>query len=135
METREINYSGVFDQPTGFGVRPAVIVIDFILAYVTPGAPFYAKGVVDAVASSVPLLKAARAASVPIIYTKVLYHRSGSDGGLFAKKVPALRQLIEGEPMAGIVPELAPRPEDLVVIKNYPSAFLDRKSTRLNSSH
>src|SRR3546814_4134033 len=25
--------------------------------------------------------------------------------------------------MAGIVPELAPRPEDLVVIKNYPSAF------------
>src|SRR3546814_19066186 len=113
METREINYSGVFDQPTGFGVRPAVIVIDFILAYVTPGAPFYAKGVVDAVASSVPLLKAARAASVPIIYTKVLYHRSGSAGVLFVTKVPALPQLDEGEPMAGLVPQLAHPPRQL----------------------
>lgn len=60
---------------------------------------------------------------MPIIYTKVLYHPSGQDGGLFVKKVPALRKLVPGEPLAEIHPRIAPAPEDLVVVKNYPSCF------------
>lgn len=123
METRESNYQGVFDQHTGFGVRPAVIVIDFIRAYTTPGAAFHAAGVVSAVAATVPLLAAARAAGVPVIYTRVLYHPSGVDGGLFVKKVPALRLLVEGEPLADIDPLIPPRANELIIVKNYPSAF------------
>ena len=122
-ETRETNYQGVFDTRLGFGKKPAVIVIDFIRAYTTPGAPFFGQGVVDAVDHSVPLLAAARKAKVPIIYTKVLYHPSGMDGGLFVKKVPALRMLVEGEPLAEIDPKIPPAPEDLVIVKNYPSCF------------
>ena len=122
-ETRETNYEGVFDTRLGFGKKPAVIVIDFIRAYTTPGAPFFGQGVVDAVDHSVPLLAAARKAKVPIIYTKVLYHPSGMDGGLFVKKVPALRMLVEGEPLAEIDPKIPPAPEDLVIVKNYPSCF------------
>ena len=123
MQTRESNYSGVFSTPLGFGERPAVVVIDFILAYTTPGKPLFAQGVVDAVKASVPLLAAARAAQVPIIYTKVLYHPSGQDGGLFIRKVPVLRTMVEGEPMTEIVPDLPPHKDDLVIVKNYPSAF------------
>ena len=123
METREANYQGVFDQRIGFGARAAVVVIDFIRAYTTPGAAFYAAGVVSAVDATVPLLAAARDARVPVIYTKVLYHRSGSDGGLFVRKVPALRVLVEGEPLGDIDPRIPPRDEDLVIVKNYPSAF------------
>ena len=130
-ETRESNYTGVFDTATGYGNRPAVLVIDFIRAYTTEGAPFFGQGVVDAVAHSVPLLEAARKARVPVIYTKVLYHPSGIDGGLFVKKVPALRMLVEGEPLAEIDPSIAPEPEDLVIIKNYPSPFF---GTSLNST-
>jgi maleamate amidohydrolase len=70
-----------------------------------------------------PSIASARAALVPVIYTKVLFHSSGADGGLFVRKVPALRGLVAGEPLAEIDPSIAPRPEDLVVIKNYPSAF------------
>jgi maleamate amidohydrolase len=99
-ENREQNYEGVFDTNIGFGTRPAVIVIDFVNAYTTKGAPFFGQGVVDAVDHSVPLLAAARTARVPIIYTKVLYHPSGMDGGLFVKKVPALRALVAGELLA-----------------------------------
>jgi maleamate amidohydrolase len=122
-QTRESNYKGVFDSRIGFGERPAVLVIDFIKAYTTPGAAFFGQGVVDGVEATVGLLAAARAAKVPIIYTKVLYHPSGMDGGLFVKKVPALRTLIAGEPLAEIDPRISPAPEDLVIVKNYPSCF------------
>jgi maleamate amidohydrolase len=121
--TREENYRGVFDGRIGFGSRPALLVIDFTLAYTTPGAPFFAPGVVAAVAETVALLDAARAAGVPVIYTKVLYHPSGRDGGMFMRKVPALALLVAGNPLAEIDPVVAPRPEDIVLVKQYPSPF------------
>ncbi|MFW5834959.1 MAG: isochorismatase family protein [Pseudomonadota bacterium] len=122
-ETRETNYRGVFDTAIGFGQRPAVIVIDFTNAYTTEGSPFFAEGVVRAVDATVDLLAVARKTGVPIIYTKVVYHPSGVDGGLFVKKVPALRKLVPGEPMAEIDPKVAPTDADLVIVKQYPSAF------------
>jgi len=123
METREENYKGVFDNRLGFGLRCAVVVIDFIKAYTTPGAPFYAPGVVSAVQASVGLLATARRAGVPIIYTKVVYHPSGADGGLFVQKVPALRTLVEDAPLGVIDPKITPEAGDLVIAKNYPSGF------------
>ena len=122
-QSRETNYQGVFDNRIGFGERPCVLAIDFINAYTTKGAAFFGQGVVDAVEATVGLLAAARQAKVPIIYTKVLYHPSGIDGGLFVKKVPALRKLVAGEPLAEIDPRIPPAPEDLVIVKNYPSCF------------
>lgn len=108
----------------GFGARPALLVIDFIKAYTTPGSPLYAApGVPDAVRASVPLLAAARAAAVPLIYTTVAYAPDGRDGGIFVRKVPALLGLTRDAPLAQIVDELAPRPDDLVVEKKYASAF------------
>jgi maleamate amidohydrolase len=122
-ETREVSYKGVFDGRIGFGERPCVLVVDFINAYTTKAAVFFAQGVVDAVQATVGLLAAARRARVPIIYTKVLYHPSGMDGGLFIKKVPALRKFVAGEPLTDIDPRIPPAPEDLVIVKNYPSCF------------
>lgn len=108
----------------GFGARPAVLVIDFIKAYTTPGSPLYAApGVPDAVRASVPVLDAARAMGVPLIYTMVTYAPDGRDGGIFVKKVPALRGLTREAPIAQIVDELAPQPGDLVIEKKYASAF------------
>jgi len=121
--SREENYSGVFDNRLGFGERPVIIVIDFIRAYTVKGAPFFAEAVVDAVDATVGLLAAARRAGVPIIYSKVLYHPSGRDGGLFVRKVPALRMLVPGEPLAEIDPKIPPSDDDLVIVKNYPSCF------------
>src|SRR5258705_2304458 len=117
------NYGGVFDGTMGFGKSPAVIVVDFIRAYTEPGSPLYAPAVVEAVKSTMPLLKAARQKGVPVVYTRVLYHASGVDGGLFVRKVPALRRMVEGEPLADIVPELPPGPDDVVLIKQYASSF------------
>jgi maleamate amidohydrolase len=117
------NYSGVFDSHMGFGRAPAIIVVDFIRAYTEPGSPLYAPAVVEAVKATAPLLKAAREKGVPIIYTRVVYHQSGADGGLFVRKVPALRRMVEGEPLSEIVPELPPAPDDVILIKQYASSF------------
>jgi maleamate amidohydrolase len=117
------NYRGVFDSALGVGKRPAVIVIDFIRAYTEPGSPLYAEPVVAAVAATGPLLDLARRKRIPVIYTRVLYHKDGLDGGLFVRKVPVLRRMVEGEPLAEIVPELPPAPGDVVLVKQYASAF------------
>ncbi|MEJ5224930.1 MAG: N-carbamoylsarcosine amidohydrolase, partial [Anaerolineales bacterium] len=116
-------YQGVFDGRIGFGSRPAVLVIDFINAYTTPGSPLYAPDVVTAVRETVDLLALARCKDVPVIYTKVLYNKNYRDGGIFVQKVPVLKTLVEGEPLAEIVPELPPAETDVILVKQYASAF------------
>jgi maleamate amidohydrolase len=117
------NYRGVFDTRLGFGLRPALLVVDFVNAYTTEGADLYAPAVVTAVAETAPLLTLARQKQIPVIYTQVLYHPHGLDGGIFVQKVPSLRQFVPGNPLAEIVPTLAPQPSDLILTKQYASAF------------
>ncbi len=117
------NYAGVFDGAVGLGRSPALLIIDFVNAYTTPGAPLFAQGVVEAVEATAPLLARAREAGIPVIFTRVEFHPSGLDGGLFVKKVPVLRALVQGEPLGDIVPQLAPRADELVIVKNYASCF------------
>ncbi|NWF70454.1 MAG: isochorismatase family protein [Chloroflexi bacterium] len=123
MSELQNNYRGVFDGRLGFGRKPALLVVDFVNAYTTPGAALYAPPVADAVKETVDVLALARAKHVQVIYTRVIYAAHGRDGGIFVQKVPILRQMVEGEPLADIVPELSPTPEDIIINKQYASAF------------
>lgn len=123
MSDLKQNYSGVFDGRLGFGRKPAIIVVDFINAYTTEGSPLFAQGVVEAVGETVDLLNLAREKGVKVIYTQVMYNNNGLDGGLFVQKVPILLTMVEGEPMADIVPELPPNSADVIIKKQYASAF------------
>jgi maleamate amidohydrolase len=123
MSDLHTNYQGVFDGRIGFGRKPALLIIDFINAYTTPGSPLYAPDVVCAVAETADLLVSARQRGVPVIFTRVIYSRSGRDGGIFVQKVPVLRRMVEGEPLADIVPALSPAPDDVILNKQYASAF------------
>ena len=134
QESLQENYSGVFDTRVGFGKKPAVAVVDFINAYTTPGSPLYAEPVVDAVQETVALLELARSKGVLVIYTRVVYASHGMDGGIFLQKVPALRKMVEGEPLAEIVPELPPTPQDVVINKQYASAFFGTSLAALLTS-
>ena len=73
----------------GWGSRPAVVVVDVCRAYLDPDSPLYA-GVEDALASVGRLVEAARAAGVPVIWTRVEYEPGGADGGVFYEKVASL---------------------------------------------
>jgi maleamate amidohydrolase len=115
--------TGAFDGHLAFGARPALIVIDVVRAYVEPGSPLYGVPFVTALKPIGRLIAAARAHGIPVIYTNVVYQQDGGDGGLFYRKVPALRVFDAGSPLARFPEEIAPESHDIVVSKQYASAF------------
>jgi maleamate amidohydrolase len=124
MTTAEDNYAGVWGNRVGFGQRPALLLIDFMQGYTTQGAPLFAPGVVEAVAQSVDLLAAARARGIPVIHTNIRYHPGHfADGGMWVKKAPVMKDMVEGSPLAAFCPEVLPLPTEVVLTKQYASAF------------
>jgi maleamate amidohydrolase len=117
------NYKGVWDGRIGFGAAPALLVIDFMKGYTTPGSPLYAPGVVSAVQESVAIVAAARAASIPVLHTIIRYHADFADGGTWVRKAPVMRSMVDGNPFAEICDEVTPLPGELVIRKQYASAF------------
>lgn len=105
-----------------FGERPALLIVDVVMAYLRPASPLYA-GVEAALASNERLAAAARATGVPVIFTNVVYDAGGIDGGMFFRKVPALKAFMRGSPDGAFPDSLQPRGSELVVSKQYPSAF------------
>lgn len=111
-----------FGGELGFGARPALIVVDFAMAYLEPSSPLYA-GVEAALEVNIVLAQAARAAGAPVVFTRVEYQPGGVDGGWFYKKVRALACFDAGNPLGDFHPRLTPQAQDIVVTKQYPSAF------------
>jgi maleamate amidohydrolase len=108
---------------TGFGERPAVLVIDMAVAFNDPAYKVGADqtAAVEAIAE---LLPAARKAGAPVYYTTTAYHPDGRDAGMFARKVPALLELQLGDEGVEIDPRLAPAEGEHVIIKKHSSSFL-----------
>jgi maleamate amidohydrolase len=124
-ETLDQNYgrAGYHAKQT-WGTRPALLLIDFAQAYYEPTSPLYGgEGCVTARDHAVELVKAARAADTPIIFTEVEYQRGGADGGAFYSKVPALSCFDTGNTLASLVDGLTVEKNDLLITKQYPSAF------------
>jgi maleamate amidohydrolase len=116
------NYANVYDTRIGFGHKPALILVDFVEAYFDKSCDLYA-GVEDTLASAIRVRDAARKAGILIIYTNVVYHKSGINGGRFYQKAAPLRYFLEGSPMGAWPKGLLPADNELVVSKQYPSAF------------
>lgn len=116
------NYKGVFDNRIGFGKRPAMLLIDFVEAYFDKTCPLYAN-VEDNLASALRILEHARIVDIPIIYTNVVYHENMADAGVFYKKVKVLENFKKGSPMGAWPKGLKPIGGELVISKQYPSAF------------
>jgi maleamate amidohydrolase len=114
---------GAFDGHLAFGAHPALIVIDVVRAYVDPTSPLCAPAFVAALPIIARLVEAARARGVPVIFTNVVYQQGGADGGLFYRKVPALRVFDQGSALGAFPAELGPAPGEIVVTKQYASAF------------
>ena len=111
-----------FGQRIGFGANPALVVVDFTVGF--NDAEVFGGGNIDAaVKRTVGLLEAARGAGLPVVFTRIVYAGDGSDAGIFCLKVPRLGELTEDSAIGQIVPELAPKPGEIVLRKRQPSAF------------
>ncbi|MGI4838187.1 MAG: isochorismatase family protein [Janthinobacterium lividum] len=123
LSNLDIDYARAgFGGRLSVGAKPALLVIDVVMAYLEPASPLYA-GVEAALAANERLVQAARAAGIPVIFTNVVYQHGGLDGGQFFRKVPALKAFEAGSAMGAFAPSLQPLASELVVSKQYPSAF------------
>lgn len=124
-ESLAANYArGGFGKTLTPGRRPALLVIDFVRAYLVKDSPLYA-GVEQAQADCAVLLKAARSSGIPVLHTNVVYQVGGRDGGVFFRKVPALSCFEAGAhpELAAFAEGLEPLPGETVISKQYASAF------------
>ena len=106
------------------GQRPALIVVDFVMAYLKPGSPLYAGDETTRDACAV-LLRAARDAGIPVLHTNVRFQAGGRDGGVFFRKLPALGCFADGaDPeLSRFDQALEPAVGETVITKQYASAF------------
>ncbi|GGO62925.1 maleamate amidohydrolase [Roseovarius pacificus] len=124
MTSATENYAGVWGGAIGFGKRPSLIMIDFMKGYTTAGSPLFAPGVVDAVLASRDLLNSARENGVPVIHTDIRYFDPDfRDGGRWLEKSPVMKNMKVGAPLAEFCDEVAPLDGELVLTKQYASAF------------
>ncbi|MGI9329278.1 MAG: N-carbamoylsarcosine amidohydrolase [Gammaproteobacteria bacterium] len=124
MATQETNYEGVWDGRLGFGEKAAVISIDLLQGYTTEGSALYAPGVVECVKQMPDFLALVRAKGVPLIHTQVRYTTPNyEDGGVWIKKAPVLKDLVEGNPYAEFCEGVEPHEGEVLITKQYASAF------------
>jgi maleamate amidohydrolase len=113
-----------FGGQLAWGEKPALVLVDPVLAYLDPDCPLYAgQSAHDALAAMVALRAMAHEHAIPVVLTGVSFQKGGVDGGLFFKKVPALKHFEVGSPVAAFPEALTPGPTDIVIMKNYASAF------------
>jgi nicotinamidase-related amidase len=113
-----------FGRTLSFGVKPALLVIDFVEAYIAADSPLCA-GVESAREAAVRLLQAARTARLPVIHTCVEYEPGGRNGGVFFRKVGALSCFERGKhpEWCGFARGLEPVAGETRIAKQYASAF------------
>ena len=111
-----------YGRSTEFGMRPCVLVVDMCAAYFTNGSPLDL-GQPSVVESSKQIVAAARAAGVPVVWTRVEFEPGGANGGVWYEKVSALESFDRGNPLAAWLPGLEPDDGDLVITKQHASGF------------
>ena len=111
-----------FGQRLGFGEKAALLIVDFVKGFTEPDV-FGGGNISEAIRNTAPVLDCARRNRVPIAFTRIIYADDQSDAGVFAEKVPKLKDLTRDNPLSHIVSELEPRPGEYVIDKTEASSF------------
>jgi maleamate amidohydrolase len=131
---RAVLARGRFAQRMGFGAKPAIVVIDAQRYMVGE------RGIRDerypsscgeigwlAVDRIAAILDAGRAAGVPVFLTRFALDASGNDIGVYGRKRAFMKErddwCVDGTLGAELLPEVGPKPGDIVFVKKKPSGF------------
>ena len=115
-----------FSSRSGYGTRPALLIVDFINGFTDPGTGLGGDYGAE-LAVTAKLLAGFRARALPVFFTTVAYEPHLRDGGQFVAKVPALSILVKGSTWVKVDERIRPRPSEQVVLKKYASAFFDTR--------
>ncbi len=106
----------------GFGSRPAVVVVDYIVGFTDPDSPL-AGDFANELRATRSLLNAMRRRAFPVLFTTTAYDKAMTEAGVFVRKVPSLAVLQRGSRWVAIDPSLKRRKGEVVIEKQYASAF------------
>ncbi len=112
---------GYGSRPIGFGARIGVVVVDFQRGFTDPAFPMAGAPMVEAaVAATVPLMRAAKRAGLPVIACV-----NGYDSPRAAPhwKAAPVFELLAGTPAVELDPRIAEAGPDVVLMKSAPSIF------------
>lgn len=113
-------HHGIFQGKFGFGVQPALIVIDMAYGWTDAAYAGGSARLDGAIAAIQQLLPVARAKNVPVIYTTSPY----SDKPQFKSAADYSPQFRRWDRRACAIDErVQPRPDEYVVVKEHASAF------------
>ena len=113
----------------GFGQKPALVVIDLALWWTKPDKPPMGSHVDPIVEATCVLLKAARAAGIPIIFTTYDYDPADPLTPHERKCTPTITPKDAG--LMDLDPRLERRDDERIIRKKYASAF---KNTNLHEN-
>lgn len=122
MSTLDLYRSRGLGSRVGFGSRPAVIVVDYIVGFTDPKSPL-AGDFSRELRATKSLLNAMRRRGAPVFFTTTAYDKAMTEAGVFVRKVPSLSVLQRGSRWVEIDPSLKRRLAELVIEKQYASAF------------
>lgn len=130
---RRVIENGGYGKPRGLGRRPVLMVIDCQHNYIGDDRPVDEQqdrwpagggsAAWAAVRTTAGLVAHARAAEIPIVYTRNVQKKTLRFDSFSGKSTWDKSRTLDGDPGTEIVAELAPQPEDIVVDKSYASAF------------
>lgn len=120
VTTAEIYAASGIGARTGFGSRPALLVVDLQAGFTNPASGVGGElGTV--VEASSRLIAASRHRGIPVMFTAVGFQRSEKSNWL--RKMPGLGVLIEGEQWCDLDHRLERDPGEPFWVKRAPSAF------------
>jgi maleamate amidohydrolase len=112
-----------FGQKLGFGLRPALLVVDMVRAFTNPEMPLGAN-LESQIAAIQPLLRIAHDQQAPVIFSTVAYEDEHlRDAGIFGRKQKGSTTLRAGTESVEVDPRLEFRKGDSLLVKKYASCF------------
>ncbi|WP_248960853.1 isochorismatase family protein [Sphaerisporangium perillae] len=113
-----------FGAPMRRGRRPALVVVDLTRGFTEDAFPSGAD-LSDVVEATGTLIRAARPAGVPVIFTAIVYTPAEATGDAvtWLQKAQGMRAMLEGSDEVAIDPRLPRTPDDVLITKKGASAF------------
>lgn len=111
-----------FGAPVGFGLKPALLVVDFTCAFTNPSAPLGA-AMEREIGEANRLIAAARQRGAPVFFSTISYDDPAREAGVWATKIAGLHALVTGSPGVAQDPRLDVAPGDHVFAKPFASCF------------
>lgn len=113
-----------------WGDRPAVLVVDFTLAFTDLNCPTGCELSAE-LSATATLLAAARAADTPIFFTSQWFDASHAGSALWRQKGESIAELVAGSRWVDINPRVEPQADERVIGKLGASALFETETLSL----